>query len=457
MAVPAHIMTERFDNARRTLVVGLGETGLSVLRYLAARGVPLAVVDSRAEPPGLERLRREGPADVAIFLGDFSDAAFARAEQLVVSPGVSLHDPHIVAARARGVPVLGDIELFAQAARAPVLGITGSNGKSTVVTLLSAMARRAGMEVRTGGNIGTPALDLLGDDEPEMYVLELSSFQLETVASLHLHAAVVLNVSEDHMDRYDSLADYAAAKQVVYRVAGVQVVNLDDPVAAALADPDRPQLRYSLGIPDNEDYGLAGFAGETWLMRGAERLLPAGAMRLAGRHNCGNALAALALGEAAGIPLPAMLETLSEFQGLPHRMQFVAVHDGVRWYNDSKGTNVGATLAAIAGVEGPVVLIAGGDGKGADFAPLAGVLVGKGRGVVLIGRDAPLLESVLSGVLPVQRATDMAEAVALAAEMAVPGDTVLLSPACASTDMYRNYVQRGEIFMQAVRQQVGNE
>jgi UDP-N-acetylmuramoylalanine--D-glutamate ligase len=458
MAVPAHIMTEWFDNARRTLVVGLGDTGLSVLRYLAARGVPLAVVDSRTEPPGLERLRREGPADVAVFLGGFSDEAFARAEQLVVSPGVSLGEPHIAAAHARGVPVLGDIELFARVAQAPVLGITGSNGKSTVVTLLSAMARRAGMDVRTGGNIGTPALDLLGETEPQLYVLELSSFQLEAVQSLRLQAAVVLNVSEDHMDRYASLADYAAAKQVVYDAAQVQVVNLDDPVAAQLADPQRRCIRYSQSAPQTDrDYGLAVIDGETWLMRGHERLLAAQAMRLAGRHNQANALAALALGEAAGIPLNAMLDTLREFQGLPHRMQFVAEHDGVRWYNDSKGTNVGATLAAIAGVEGPVVLIAGGDGKGADFTPLAGVLAGKGRGVVLIGRDAPLLESVLGALLPVQRAGDMAEAVALAAGMAVPGDTVLLSPACASTDMYRNYIQRGEIFTQAVLRQVGNE
>lgn len=454
MAAPATIMAEQFDNARRTLVVGLGETGLSVVRYLARRGVPVAVVDSRTQPPGLERLRSEHIADVALFLGGFSDEAFMRAEQLVVSPGVALDEPQIAAARARGVPVSGDIELFAQAARAPVIAVTGSNGKSTVVTLVGAMARRAGKDVRVGGNLGTPALDLLAEQEPDLYVLELSSFQLETVLSLRPRAAVVLNISEDHLDRYDTLQSYAAAKQVIYRGADVQVVNADDPLAAALADPAHPQVVYRSTAPGQQEYGLQDCDGVNWLARGDQRLMPVSAIRLAGRHNHTNALAALALGEAAGLPLQAMLETLAEFQGLPHRMQFVAEHAGVRWYNDSKGTNVGATQAAIAGVDGTVVLIAGGDGKGQDFAPLAAALKGKGRGVVLIGRDAARLESVLGTVLPVQHAHDMQEAVQFACAMAVAGDTVLLSPACASTDMYRNYVERGEIFTRTVLETV---
>jgi UDP-N-acetylmuramoylalanine--D-glutamate ligase len=455
MAVPVTIMTEQFDSARRTLVVGLGETGLSVARYLTRRGVPVAVVDSRAQPPGLERLQSSEMADVVLFLGEFSDEAFAHAEQIVVSPGVSLAVPQIAAARARGVPVIGDIELFAQAARAPVVAITGSNGKSTVVTLLSAMARRAGVDVRTGGNIGTPALELIEDTEPDLYVLELSSFQLESVYSLQLLAGVVLNVSADHMDRYASLDDYAASKQVVYNNAALQVVNADDPLAAELADPGKPQIRYTLGTPGADEYGLAQLAGVTWLMHGNEPLIPATALQLAGRHNLGNALAALALGEAAGLSLPAMLETLAEFRGLPHRMQFVAEHDGVRWYNDSKGTNVGATLAAISGIEGTVVLIAGGDGKGADFSALAPALAEKGRGVVLIGRDAPLLEAVLADVLPVRHARDMKDAVQQAAAMATAGDSVLLSPACASIDMYRNYIERGEMFIRAVQEVLG--
>jgi UDP-N-acetylmuramoylalanine--D-glutamate ligase len=448
------MMTERFDRSCRTLVVGLGETGLSVARYLLGHGVTVAVVDSRENPPGLERLRNELPADVALFLGGFRDEAFARAEQIVVSPGVPLALPEIVAARARGVAVIGDVELFAQAATAPVIAVTGSNGKSTVVTLLGAMARRAGLDARVGGNIGTPALDLLKEHEPDLYVLELSSFQLETLQSLHPCAAVVLNVSEDHLDRYRDLQEYTAAKRVIYHNADIQVVNRDDPVAAALADSSGPQVGFCCHEPPGDDYGLVSHAGELWLARGDERLLPAAEVRMAGRHNLANALAALALGEAAALPLDAMLDTLTEFQGLPHRMQFVAEHDGVRWYNDSKGTNVGATLAAIAGVDNGLVLIAGGDGKGADFSALAAALQGKGRGAVLIGRDAPLLEKVLQEVLPLVRAADMREAVRMAAAMAQPGDTVLLSPACASTDMYRNYAERGEKFMQAVQEQL---
>jgi len=444
-------MTEKFDTTRRTLVVGLGETGLSVARYLARQGVDVAVVDSREHPPGLERLRAELPADVPLFLGGFRAEAFARAEQIVLSPGVSRAAPEIAAAVARGVPVTGDIELFAQLVTAPVIAITGSNGKSTVVTLLSAMARRAGREVRTGGNIGVPALDLIETHEPDLYVLELSSFQLETLHSLRPQAAVVLNISADHMDRYRDLQDYAAAKQVIYRNAGLQVVNADDPVAAGLADAGRPQLRFTRAVPADNEYGLLEHEHALWLARGSQRLLPAAEVRMAGRHNLVNALAALALGEAAGLPLAPMLETLREFQGLPHRMQQVAERDGVQWYNDSKGTNVGATLAAIDGVEnGKVVLIAGGDGKGADFTPLAAALQGRGRGAVLLGRDAALLAAVLQDVMPVVFAADMPEAVRLAAALAQPGDCVLLSPACASTDMYRNFVERGEVFTRAV-------
>ncbi len=445
-------MTHMFDKASRTLVVGLGETGLSVARYLSRQGAAVAIVDSRENPPGLEKLYAELPADVALFLGGFHAEAFARAEQIVISPGVSAREPEVAAAVARGVPLIGDVELFAQAVTAPVLAVTGSNGKSTVVTLLSAMARRAGLDVRTGGNIGTPALDLIDVTEPDLYVLELSSFQLETIESLRPQAAVVLNVSADHMDRYSDLASYAAAKQAVYRGAAIQVVNADDPLAASLADPERPQLRFTQQTPGENEYGLIERAGEIWLARGSEQLLPASKVRMAGRHNMMNALAALALGESAGLPLAAMLETLAEFQGLPHRMQHVVTHNGVQWYNDSKGTNVGATLAAIEGIEGRLVLIAGGDGKGADFSPLADAMRHKGVGAVLIGKDAALLEAVLGEVVPVEHALDMTQAVTRAAAMARPGDCVLLSPACASTDMYRNFVERGEVFTRAVRE-----
>lgn len=451
MAVPASVMNDSFDRACRTLVIGLGKTGLSVARYLAQRGVQVAIVDSRENPPGLEQLRAELPHDVALFLGGFRHEAFERAEQIVISPGVSSTQAEIAAAVARGVPLLGDIELFAQASTAPVIAVTGSNGKSTVVTLLSAMARRAGRDVRTGGNIGTPALDLIQEQEPDLYVLELSSFQLETTRSLRPQAAVVLNISPDHLDRYPDLEAYTTAKQAIYHGAAYQVVNADDPLAAALADPARRQIGFTLQAPAGHDYGLIDVDGTPWLAHGTQGLMPVSGIRMTGRHNVSNALAALALGEAAGLPQDAMLATLAEFKGLPHRMQPVAEQDGVQWYNDSKGTNVGATLAAIDGVDGEVVLIAGGDGKGADFSPLAAALRNKGRAAVLIGADAPQIAAVLRDLVPVRHAENMTQAVALAASLAQPGDCVLLSPACASTDMYSDFVARGEAFAEAVR------
>ncbi|MDH3901147.1 MAG: UDP-N-acetylmuramoyl-L-alanine--D-glutamate ligase [Gammaproteobacteria bacterium] len=452
MAVPQTIMEDMVANERRTLVVGLGKTGLSVARYLLHRGIPVAIVDSRAEPPGLKQLRADLPADVALFLGGFEDAVFDRAEQIIVSPGVALTTPQLQAARERGIAITGDIELFAQVATAPVVAITGSNGKSTVTTLLNAMAQRAGVTVRTGGNIGTPALDLLGDTEPDLYVLELSSFQLETTQSLQPAAAVVLNISADHMDRYPDMEAYAAAKQAIYSHAALQIVNADDPAAARLADPDRPQVRYTQQTPAAGEYGICAREGITWLACGDEMIMPVSEIGMAGRHNTVNALAALALGAAVGLPRDAMVETLREFHGLPHRMQRVSEHNGVTWYNDSKGTNVGATLAAIDGVDTRVVLIAGGDAKGADLSPLADALQRKGRGAVLIGKAAAELQSLLAGVLPVELADAMTQAVELAAGMAQPGDAVLLSPACASTDMYRDFRERGDVFVAAVRE-----
>ncbi|MGB5179672.1 MAG: UDP-N-acetylmuramoyl-L-alanine--D-glutamate ligase [Gammaproteobacteria bacterium] len=441
-----------FDKTCRTLVVGLGETGLSVARFLSRQGVPVAIVDSREQPPGLERLRTELPADVALFLGAFSAEAFEHAQQIVISPGVSMQEAEIAAAVARQVPVIGDIELFARTVTAPVIAVTGSNGKSTVVTLLGAMARRAGLDVRVGGNIGTPALDLIRDEEPDLYVLELSSFQLETVHSLRPQAAVVLNISADHMDRYDDLQAYAAAKQSIFRQAALQVFNLDDPLVGSLVNQACPHTGFTSRQPGAGDFGLVEIDGAKWLAQGESRIMPASAICMTGQHNLMNALAALALGDAAGLPLDKMVETLAEFQGLPHRTQYVAEQGRVRWYNDSKGTNVGATLAAIEGFDEMLVLIAGGDGKGADFTPLADALQRKGRGAVLIGRDATLLEAVLRGVVPLRHADDMPQAVRLAAEMSRPGDCVLLSPACASTDMYRNFEERGDLYMQAVRE-----
>jgi UDP-N-acetylmuramoylalanine--D-glutamate ligase len=435
----------------RSLVVGLGKTGLSCARYLAAQGLPLAVTDTRLRPPALRELREILP-DVAVFVGGFDAGAFAAAEQLVVSPGISLEEPLIRAARDRGAAVLGDVELFARAARAPIVAITGTNGKSTVTALLGEMARQAGRRVAVGGNIGTPVLDLLVEQgpQPDLYVIELSSFQLETTTSLNAAAAVVLNLTPDHLDRHGDLERYRAAKARVYAGARVKVVNLDDPLVASMVPPQEAR-GFTAGPPSWGQFGLVPHGHDSRLAYGDERLALASELLLVGRHNLVNALAAMALGRAMGLPVSPMIEALRRFPGLPHRCQWVASSQGVQWYNDSKGTNVGATLAALQGMDGSVVLIAGGDGKGQDFSPLCAAVREKARGIVLIGRDAPLIEAALGSVPPVAHARDMREAVRAARRMARPGDSVLLSPACASFDMYRNYEHRGEVFMRAVQ------
>ena len=437
---------------RKVLVIGLGKTGLSCARYLARQGHQVAITDDRLDPPCLSVVQDELP-DVALFLGRFDPDAFEHAEQIVVSPGVPLTQPLISAARERGVEIIGDIELFARAAVAPVVAITGSNGKSTVTTLVGEMARAAGRNVKVGGNLGTPALDLLPTDgaEPDLYVLELSSFQLESTFTLAPRAAVILNISPDHMDRYATLDEYAKAKQAIYRNAQLQVVNLDDAYAARLADANRPIIGFGVQPPSFGSYGVRDFGTQAWLMHGDERLMPVADIRMAGRHNLSNALVALALGDAIGMPHKAMIDSLRTFGGLPHRTQWVAESKGVIWYNDSKGTNVGATLAAVLGMDRPVVLIAGGLGKGADFSMLRDALKGRVRALVLIGQDAPQLEAALRGVAAIVRAESMESAVKLAAEIAQPGDAVLLSPACASFDMFKGYDHRGDVFTDAVR------
>jgi UDP-N-acetylmuramoylalanine--D-glutamate ligase len=347
--------------------------------------------------------------------------------------------------------VIGDIELFARAALAPVVGITGTNGKSTVTTLLGRMAQRAGRRARVGGNLGEPALALL-DPTAELYVLELSSYQLDTAESLTLQAATVLNVTPDHLDRYDTLADYAASKARIFRRCGTAVLNADDPLVALMASTAPRRLRFSLDPASGADYTLRSHEGAPWLARGTEPLLGLGELKLSGRHNAANALAALALGEALALPRAALLAELREFPGLPHRTAWVADIAGVRYIDDSKGTNVGATLAAVSGLPGPLVLIAGGDGKGQDFRPLAPALRGKVRRAVLIGRDAQRLGTALAGACEIEYGATLEAAVRAAAACARPGDTVLLSPACASLDMFRDYEQRGEVFAAAVRE-----
>jgi UDP-N-acetylmuramoylalanine--D-glutamate ligase len=436
-------------SAARTVVVGLGRTGLSVVRYLRAHGTAVAVTDTRAAPPALPELRSLAP-DVTVSTGALDAKLLDGADAIVVSPGLAARGAFFDAARARGVPVFGDIELFARAARAPVVGITGTNGKSTVTTLVGRMAEVSGRRTRVGGNLGEPALELL-DPGVELYVLELSSYQLDTTESLTLLAATVLNVSADHLDRYATPGDYAASKARIFRRCGTAVLNADDPQVASMGTLAHRRLRFSLDEASSAEYRLHRHAGREWLVRGAERLLALDELKLAGRHNAANALAALALGEALDLPRPAMLEVLREFPGLPHRTAWVADVAKVRYVDDSKGTNVGATLAAVSGFAGPLLLIAGGEGKGQDFSPLAAALRGKVRRAFLIGRDARVLGAALEGSCAIDYCASLEAAVEQAAQHARAGDTVLLSPACASFDMFRDYAHRGEVYAAAVR------
>jgi UDP-N-acetylmuramoylalanine--D-glutamate ligase len=433
-----------------SVIVGLGRTGVSCARHLAARGHRLVVTDSRENPPGLAELRRLVPA-AATALGGFDPAVLAGADQVVVSPGVSLAEPFLRRAAAQGLDLVGDIELFAREAGGRVVGITGTNGKSTVTTLVGAFAEAAGLEVRVGGNLGEPALDLLEGPPAAMYVLELSSYQLETTWSLQPEAAAVLNVSPDHLDRYHDLAEYAAAKARIYERAAAAIVNLDDAIVVRMPRPGQRTVGFSLRRQD-ADFRLLHEAGEDWLAEGAEPILPLAALALPGRHNAANALAALAVGSVCGFPRAAMAGVLQEFRGLAHRTERVRDLRGVSWIDDSKGTNVGATVAAIEGMDGPLVLIAGGEGKGQDFAPLGPACQSKVKQAILIGRDARLLAGALEGRCAVTFAASMEAAVGAAAAVAHAGDTVLLSPACASFDMFRDYAHRGEAFAAAVRE-----
>lgn len=428
-----------------TLIVGLGQTGLSCARFLSRRGVPVAVTDSRSHPPQLPRLREELP-DVAVFVGGFDPDAFRAAELLVISPGVSPQEPLIAAALKRGVEMIGDIELFARHVDAPVLAITGSNGKSTVTTLVGEMARTAGIDVRVGGNLGTPALDLLSDSAPALYVLELSSFQLETTHSLNALAAVILNISADHMDRYATLKDYIAAKQRIFQGTGLMVLNREDACVMDLYDTTRRAITFGLDVPPPEHYGIRAQENVPWLACGENLLMRASDVALKGRHNLANALAAWALGAAAGISASAMVTTLRAFRGLPHRTELVAEHEGITWINDSKGTNVGATLAALQGMPGKVVLIAGGIGKQQDFTVLRSAVEQHARAVVLLGQDAALIADALADSVPLRHVQSLRDAVMQAQQCAQPGDTVLLSPACASFDMFQDYEDRGRQF-----------
>lgn len=433
---------------KNVLVIGLGKTGAACVRWFAAQGARVSVTDSRAHPPGEVEIRGL-PAELK--LGAFAAPQLLKNYLLAaVSPGVSLDEPFLRDLRAAGVPTLGDIELFARVTDAPILAITGSNGKSTVTTLLGEMAKRAGLNVAVGGNLGTPALDLLAP-EIQLYVLELSSFQLETLHSLRCKAAAILNVSPDHLDRHHSLEAYSEAKGRIFNGCDLAVINRDDPETRRNVRAARQVVSFGLDAPMAGQYGLVKQDGEDWLVFGEQRLLKVSELKIHGLHNAANALAALALADAAGIPRAASVAVLREFTGLRHRCEWVAESGGVTWFNDSKGTNVGATLAAISGMPGPIVWLGGGQGKNQDFTPLSKPLRQKGRAAILFGQDAALIERALNGALPLYREADLAASVKRAKAVARRGDQVLLSPACASLDQFKNYEERGEKFCAFVR------
>ncbi len=452
---------------RKVLVLGVGETGLSMARWVARAGGVVRAADTRAAPPALAALRAALP-QAEVVTGPFADRLLDGVELVAASPGVPVASPVVRAALARGLEVVGDIELFARflAGRpgARVIAITGTNGKTTVTALAGSMCRAAGRDAQVAGNISPAVLTALMDRLdagrlPEVWVLELSSFQLETTRSLAPDVATVLNVTADHLDRYPELATYAAAKARIFDGGGAQVLNRDDARSSALRRAGRRIVTFGLNPPpEHEAFGLLRVSGEHWLAMGATPLLAARELQLAGLHNAANALAALALCRSIGLPLAPLLDALKGFAGLPHRVAPVAQVGGVSFYDDSKGTNVGSTVAALAGLagqlngsHGKVVLIAGGDGKQQDFAPLRAAVADAARTVVLIGRDAPLIESALVGSgARIERAASMADAVARAFHAARPGDAVLLSPACASFDMFTDYKQRGEVFCAAV-------
>ncbi len=410
-------------------------------------------MDTRENPPSVQDVKNAYP-QVLIKTGGLDQDWILKADLIVLSPGVDPRLPEIEIARQAGIEIVGDIELFARYADAPIVAITGSNGKSTVTTLLALMAQVSGKTVRAGGNLGTPALDLLEESAPDFYILELSSFQLETVRSLNAFAAVVLNVSPDHMDRYDSVESYQCAKQTIFNGDGVMVINRDDPIVNSMSQPGRNIIGFSLHESQGVDFGLLETEGQTWLAEGEYPLLPIDQMKIVGMHNIANALAALALGSAMALPMSSMLSAIREYKGLPHRCRLVRQLNGVRWFNDSKATNVGASVAAINGLasNGRIILIAGGVGKEQDFSELTPSLKASVKAVILLGLDADKIAQVIPTGVDQLQAKDMADAVKIAQQIALEGDNVLLSPACASFDMFSSYVERGNCFEQAVRE-----
>jgi len=432
------------------LVFGLGITGYSCVSYLVQQGFEVVVYDTRSNPPLLEKIYCEFP-QVEVCLGAIEEDILQQVDQVIASPGVSLKTPVLKSMKDLGVEIIGDVQLFASQAQAPIIAITGSNGKSTTTCLVAELFEQAGRTVKIGGNIGVPVLELLEQEVPDFYVLELSSFQLETTPELKAEVAVVLNISEDHMDRYENLDQYAQSKLIVYQYAKSKLLNLDDQWLIEHVEKDTDTIGFTSHTPEDGQYGLRVVDGEQWITFGEGLILKTSEMKLKGRHQQINAIVACAIGDIFQLPRERMRQVLINFKGLAHRTQIVAEIDGVVYINDSKGTNVGATIAAVTGMDAPVVLIAGGESKGADFSELKTTLLGKVKNVILIGRDAGLIEKAIASQIPVIRAVSLVAAVKQASEIAQSGDCVLLSPACASFDMFDNYQHRGEVFVDAVK------
>ncbi|CAD9195329.1 UDP-N-acetylmuramoyl-L-alanine--D-glutamate ligase [Acinetobacter bohemicus] len=435
------------------VVAGLGISGVAAVNFLHEHGYRVAVTDSRKTPSGHDQI----PSDVQTSFGQLDQELLLQAEEIVISPGLDPQLPEIQAAIAQGIAVVSEIQILRRFTDKPIMAITGSNAKSTVTTLIGLMAKDAGVKVAVGGNLGRPALDLTKDD-PELYILELSSFQLETTSNLHAEVAVILNMSEDHLDRHGDMMGYHTAKHRIFQGVKKVVYNRDDSLTRPLVPDATPMQSFGLNAPDMNQYGiLKENDGTMWLARGRERILKSSEMYIQGTHNVANALACLALGEAIGLPLASMLETLKTFKGLEHRCEFVKDVQGVRYYNDSKGTNIGATLAAIDGLgaaiepqQGKVAIILGGQGKGQDFTALRDALSKYAKLAVLIGEDRAVIEQAIAGTTTLLHAASLQEAVELCQQHTQAHDVVLLSPACASFDMFKGYSERGHQFVECV-------
>ena len=433
------------------VVVGLGKTGISCVRYLLSKDLKIAVTDSRMDPPGLSILKTECTS-VPVFLGEINAEILLSSDQIILSPGVSLNNEAVKQAIANGTPVFGDIEIFCQQAKAPIIAISGSNGKSTVTTLITEMTRQAGLKTSVGGNLGTPALDLLNEDIPDIYVLELSSFQLETTFSLNAHASVVLNISSDHMDRHTNLYEYINVKKKIYSGNGLMVINKDDDAVKAMDDNSRQSISFTLNRPEKNNFGTIIKNNEVWLCQGDNKIIRQDELGIKGEHNVANALAAIALATSMNVPFDSMIKTLKSFSGLEHRCQRVARIKKVDWFNDSKATNIGACIASIKSlcVLGKIILIAGGDSKGANLSSLTPIITKYVKHVLLLGVDAKKIANVIDSEVTYDFVNDMTEAVNTANDLAEAGEVVLLAPACASLDMYESYQERGAAFVTAI-------